>query len=838
MKQLKELLALLAEAIKTSGTLAEAELSLDQQSEKIRDAWREVIKAKSPSTYDADSWPYEVYEDRVIVKMGDDHWSVPYTKADDEVEFDFESATKVQRQWVEIAESVEGVSFVRPIVEAEDEEPSGTEWDVVIIRAGESVNRKIYPKEMLAEAVKAGVFDGVRVMLRSDEDHLAGKGKSVANVVGWIDGAKMSGNEVRGRLHLSESADKLRSLLVDAWKRGKKDLAGLSIVGAASGFKSVVRKGRRLQLVEGIKKVSSVDVVYDPAAGGELLDLVAAEGKEESVGLEALLKALARAKPETVRHLLAEATDEELAEIKEAADEKLVEKIDEALAEAKPDDDEKDKGKSKKKDEPKTEPKADDKKLAEAEEDEDELVPRSLARTVVRSALAETKLPDISKKKLEKRFAGASFKEDDLTEAIADEIETWAELEREGLVRSQGSSRSGVTVGVEEHDRAKAALDGFFLGEAVEVDGEKVAPYRSFKRAYMELTGDGLEDGIITGELPMDGGGKLGLSEANGGRVRFKKMRLAEAAGAQVSGEDDLVEAIATGGFTEILGDSIRRRMVAEYRRSNLRTWEPLADVVPVTDFRTNRRMRFGGYGNLAAVAQGAAYVAITSPTDEEATYAVTKRGNTETINLEVIANDDVGFVRRIPVRLARAAAQTLHEFVFEFLNANAAIFDAVALFHATHANLGSTALSTTTLNAARQRMRKQAEKDSAKRLGFVPKHLWVPIELEETAYVLTLSDKKPGTADNDANFARSQGLDYTVVDYWTDPNNWYVSADKADVPVIEMGFYGPEEPEIFVQDMPNVGSMFTNDQATYKIRHIYSGAVLDFRGLDGSVVA
>jgi hypothetical protein len=36
---------------------------------------------------------------------------------------------------------------------------------------------------------------------------------------------------------------------------------------------------------------------------------------------------------------------------------------------------------------------------------------------------------------------------------------------------------------------------------------------------------------------------------------------------------------------------------------------------------------------------------------------------------------------------------------------------------------------------------------------------------------------------------------------------------------------------------MPNVGSMFNNDQLTYKIRHIYGGAVLDFRGWFGGIV-
>jgi hypothetical protein len=73
---------------------------------------------------------------------------------------------------------------------------------------------------------------------------------------------------------------------------------------------------------------------------------------------------------------------------------------------------------------------------------------------------------------------------------------------------------------------------------------------------------------------------------------------------------------------------------------------------------------------------------------------------------------------------------------------------------------------------------------------------------------------------------------------YWTDVNDWCAVADPNDIPTIEIGFMdGNEEPELFVQDMPSVGSMFTSDQITYKIRHVYGGAVTDFRGATKAVV-
>lgn len=58
-------------------------------------------------------------------------------------------------------------------------------------------------------------------------------------------------------------------------------------------------------------------------------------------------------------------------------------------------------------------------------------------------------------------------------------------------------------------------------------------------------------------------------------------------------------------------------------------------------------------------------------------------------------------------------------------------------------------------------------------------------------------------------------------------------------MPVVELGFLdGNEEPELFIQDSPTSGSMFTHDVLTYKLRHIYGGTVSDYRGTYKGVVA
>jgi len=331
-----------------------------------------------------------------------------------------------------------------------------------------------------------------------------------------------------------------------------------------------------------------------------------------------------------------------------------------------------------------------------------------------------------------------------------------------------------------------------------------VARFRSFREAYIAITGDSR----ISGSL---------------GEARR------------------LTEAMTTASWAEILGDSITRRMLAEYRASNLNKWRRIvSDIVPLQDFRTQRRVRYGGYGTLPTVSENNAYTALTSPSDEEATYSPAKRGGTETLTLEMIKNDDVGAIRRIPTRLARAAAQTLHRFVFDMIRTNALIYDGKALFHADHSNLLTQPLSDTALfNAYTAMVEQTAYGDSSDILELEPRLLLAPPELVKLAYQLINSPQEVGTADNQLNFHNTYNLEVLMVGYWTDSNNWYLVANPADVPTIEIGFLdGQEEPELFVQDLPNVGSMFNNDQITYKIRHIYGGAVLDYRGFQGSIVA
>jgi hypothetical protein len=271
-----------------------------------------------------------------------------------------------------------------------------------------------------------------------------------------------------------------------------------------------------------------------------------------------------------------------------------------------------------------------------------------------------------------------------------------------------------------------------------------------------------------------------------------------------------------------------------------------VSDIENVPDFQTRHWTRLGGYSDLLAVPESATYEPMTSSTNEQVTYAVTKRGGLDDVTFEAIANDRVGAIRRIPIAMARAAARTLYKFVFQLVTTTNPVmgYDSVALYNSAHANTttGSATLSLTGIQTVITAMRGQtAFSESNEILGErnKPKLLMVPTQQElvaqrllnpSDAYLAAISN--PGTEQSlDPQAYKGMGMDYVVLDFLTDTDDWWAVADPAEVATFVIGFLnGREDPELFVQDQPNVGSNFTADKVTYKVRHIYGGVVEDHR--------
>lgn len=365
----------------------------------------------------------------------------------------------------------------------------------------------------------------------------------------------------------------------------------------------------------------------------------------------------------------------------------------------------------------------------------------------------------------------------------------------------------------ESRDKQVERLDKFFSSDFV-------GGYHSLRHAYMD----------ITGYRP-----SFDYDEDVNRRI------LRESFGGGFDSGSRTTESVNTSTWAQVLGDSVTRRVVAAYRTPSLQSWRRVvSSIVPVEDFRTQRVGRVGGYGTLPTVTEGSPYQPLTTPPDEEATYALAKKGGMEDVTLEQIANDDRRVIPKIPGKLGRAAAQTLYRFVFDFFTANpATTYDAVTWFHASHNNTTAAALSQSAVSAASVALMTQtAYGDASEVLGEPASLLVVPAALRELAFQICRSSvavpSTPAGPSNTPNIHSQQdNLDFIVVPYFTDVNDWFAIADPQSVPTLEVGFYnGRQEPEIFTQADNSVGSVFNADVFTWKIRFIFSGTILDHRGV------
>ena len=368
----------------------------------------------------------------------------------------------------------------------------------------------------------------------------------------FIEGRGADGGEIQATLRLIEPGGALAVKLREAWDRGLSGLFGFSI-DARAAVRHARRAGRTVREATRFFKINSVDLIVEPGAGGGITDLI--EAKEDTIMTREQIIALLEAKG-LLNNVNAEDLD----------DEALAAMLREAVADA---------NDASGNDRSNTAaagngnagltPENVDARIAEA-------VRLTEARGTARVAIAASGLPEAAQERLIERLAEA-----------ADVPAGWAagaiETERTYLA---GIAGGGQVTGLGDPGRtriteSRAEKTARMLDALLDPNDNSMI---SVKEAYVQSTGDIRVTGLVR--------------ECDQALMR---------------------EALTSTSFGEALGDSITRRMIADYRETGIYDiWMRLVSIVPVNDFRTQRRVRWGGYGDLPVVAEGGAYAALTSP--------------------------------------------------------------------------------------------------------------------------------------------------------------------------------------------------------------------------------
>jgi len=284
--------------------------------------------------------------------------------------------------------------------------------------------------------------------------------------------------------------------------------------------------------------------------------------------------------------------------------------------------------------------------------------------------------------------------------------------------------------------------------------------------------------------------------------------------------------ALTTSDFPNLLSGAGQRMLLDAYQAAQPEI-KQVCRQSTARDFRTKTIVRLGEMPELLKVNEhgeithGAAAEAASS-------YKLATYARIFSITRQALVNDDLGAFADFARAYGVAAATAEGKILSGLITSNPVMYDGVALFHASHGNLGAgsgSALSLTSLSAARAAMRLQTGLDGKTVLDIQPRFLVVPAALQTTAeqlvaaiYPAQFSDANPFT-----------GRLVVVTDPRLDATSqtaWYLLADPAIAPTIEFS-YLEEAPGPQV----DFRTGFEVDGIEWRCRLDFGAGAVDWRG-------
>lgn len=288
----------------------------------------------------------------------------------------------------------------------------------------------------------------------------------------------------------------------------------------------------------------------------------------------------------------------------------------------------------------------------------------------------------------------------------------------------------------------------------------------------------------------------------------------------------------STSDFPNLLANVANKRLRAAYEENNptYRVWARRAPNAP--DFKQMSVVNLGATPDLLRVNESGEFK-YSKLTDGKEVYSMLTYGRILPFTRQAIINDDLRGFDRITTGFGSSASRLENRTVYAELTNNAALADAVALFHASHGNLTTgpgTVISLTSLGVGRSMMRKQVGLASEE-LNLAPRFLIVPTALEQVAYQFTSNQFVPAQSSNVNEFrAGGRTALEPVVEAVLNANSeteWYLAADNAQIDTVEYCFLDGNE-GVFLEERMG----FDIDGMELKARLDFAAKALDFRGL------
>ncbi|MFD1069943.1 head maturation protease, ClpP-related [Luteimonas composti] len=428
-----------------------------------------------------------------------------------------------------------------------------------------------------------------------------------------------------------------------------------------------------------------------------------------------------------------------------------------------------------------------------------------------------------------------------------------AERERVAEIRGRATPFFGRLDGVGERIRALAdraiedgsSADAFgqrllaVLAEGVEPIGNRFEP----DGAPLERGGRGSAFIRAASDvLAMRGG--IQIDEPHAGVRDVRAMSVSEIARSclsrdqrdrGLSGAAAIRAALSTSDFPAILGDTIQKALRRGYEQEP-GTHSAWVRRSFVPDFKELSRVILGAMPDLLPVLEGGEYKHGAVDEDKSVPFKVEKFGRIIEVTWEMLVNDDLGALTRIPQGLGQAARRKEADLVYSLFDGSGQTMqDGNVLFHASHNNLASssTALDESALAKGRLLLRKQTSVGGGA-LNLTPKFLLVPPEMESAAEKVLAASSihvSAGLENATPEWIRRLQL---IVESRLPSTAAYLLADNNQIDTVELATLEDEAPTIGKPIGPHVSEEdgFDNDTKKFKVRLTAGARFLDWRGV------
>jgi phage major head subunit gpT-like protein len=255
--------------------------------------------------------------------------------------------------------------------------------------------------------------------------------------------------------------------------------------------------------------------------------------------------------------------------------------------------------------------------------------------------------------------------------------------------------------------------------------------------------------------------------------------------------------AFATHNISNILAATYGKYLLSGFEAVES-VWEQISLVRPLNDLKAATGVRLDG-GFVFDEVGGDGKLKSADAGDAARTLQAKTYGRMSSITRTDIINDDLGALTAVPRRLGRGAALKFNQVFWAAFEASNSTY-----FQGATAGAGN-ALAIGAVETAYGAYRSLTDPDSAP-LGITPKILLVPVGLRITADKIqtgnTLLASSLGSTSSKVLEPQANVLagKFTIVDsaYLSSSSTWWLAADPADLPTMEVGFLnGQRQPTV-----------------------------------------